>query len=264
MADAPTAAPAGPELVASAAVAAPSAAVDEGEGGTWVGAAGHAHAMLATEVTSPSMFNTISGSGPAVLEPTKVLADNTGGMGLVEFAGLHLEDFAAGAQAHAALASRLARAAEAAAAAAAAAAAGQAATAAAAAARLATAAEAAAAAWSAPRCPAWATADVRCAYCGGAVPFVSLRVDCLDGSTMAVTVPQRVLRQYASAEMATADADAAARRVCEHCGGTVPLISLRVASMDGTTLVVTVAQRGLVREVKHAAGIVSCNAALRG
>ena len=52
--------------------------------------------------------------------------------------------------------------------------------------------------------------------------------------------------------------------VCDHCGGPVPQVSLRVASLDGTTLVVTVAQRGLVREVKHAAGIVSCNAALRG
>jgi hypothetical protein len=42
--------------------------------------------------------------------------------------------------------------------------------------------------------------------------------------------------------------------VCEHCGGPVPQISLRVASLDGTTLVVTVAQRGLVREVKRLVG----------
>jgi hypothetical protein len=41
---------------------------------------------------------------------------------------------------------------------------------------------------------------------------------------------------------------------CEHCGGAVPLVSLRVASLDGTTLVVTVAQRGLVREVKRLVG----------
>ena len=33
--------------------------------------------------------------------------------------------------------------------------------------------------------------------------------------------------------------------------GPVPQVSLRVASLDGTTLVVTVAQRGLVREVKR-------------
>ena len=39
--------------------------------------------------------------------------------------------------------------------------------------------------------------------------------------------------------------------VCEHCGGPVPQVSLRVASLDGTTLVVTVGQRGLVREVKR-------------
>jgi hypothetical protein len=42
--------------------------------------------------------------------------------------------------------------------------------------------------------------------------------------------------------------------VCEHCGGAVPHVSLRVASLDGTTLVVTVAQRGLVREVKRLVG----------
>jgi hypothetical protein len=42
--------------------------------------------------------------------------------------------------------------------------------------------------------------------------------------------------------------------VCEHCGGAVPEISLRVASLDGTTLVVTVAQRGLVCEVKRLLG----------
>ena len=36
--------------------------------------------------------------------------------------------------------------------------------------------------------------------------------------------------------------------------GPVPQVSLRVASLDGTTLVVTVAQRGLVREVKRLVG----------
>ena len=36
--------------------------------------------------------------------------------------------------------------------------------------------------------------------------------------------------------------------VCEHCGGPVPQISLRVASLGGTTLAVAVAQRGLVRD----------------
>ena len=42
--------------------------------------------------------------------------------------------------------------------------------------------------------------------------------------------------------------------ICEHCGGAVPEVSLRVASLDGTTLVLTVAQRGLVREVKRLVG----------
>ena len=50
------------------------------------------------------------------------------------------------------------------------------------------------------------------------------------------------------------DSDADDAIVCEHCGGAVPQVSLRVASLDGTTLVVTVAQRGLVREVKRLVG----------
>ena len=60
---------------------------------------------------------------------------------------------------------------------------------------------------------------------------------------------------------ATSDADESdsddAETVCEHCGGPVLQVSLRVASLDGTTLVVTVAQRGLVREVKRLVGQVS-------
>ena len=60
-------------------------------------------------------------------------------------------------------------------------------------------------------------------------------------------------RDAASDDADESDADDAAI-VCEHCGGPVPQVSLRVASLDGTTLVVTVAQRGLVREVKRLAG----------
>jgi hypothetical protein len=48
------------------------------------------------------------------------------------------------------------------------------------------------------------------------------------------------------------DADAAV--ICEHCGGAVPQISLRVASLDGITQEVTVAKRELVREVKRLVG----------
>jgi hypothetical protein len=42
--------------------------------------------------------------------------------------------------------------------------------------------------------------------------------------------------------------------ICKHCGGAVPLISLRVACVDGTTLDLTVPERGLVREVKRSVG----------
>ena len=75
---------------------------------------------------------------------------------------------------------------------------------------------------------------VVCTHCGGTVPQVSLRPAkkqklCNDGS--------------GSEEEAGAVA-------CLHCGGPVPQVSLRVASLDGAALAVTVARRGLVREVK--------------
>ena len=50
--------------------------------------------------------------------------------------------------------------------------------------------------------------------------------------------------------------------ICEHCGGVVPEVSLRVASLDGTTLELTVPQRGLVREVKRMVGQVRGRLAL--
>ena len=61
---------------------------------------------------------------------------------------------------------------------------------------------------------------------------------------------RRTWRDAASDAEESDDADDAAI-LCEHCSGPVPQVSLRVASLDGTTLVVTVAQRGLVREVKR-------------
>jgi hypothetical protein len=57
---------------------------------------------------------------------------------------------------------------------------------------------------------------------------------------------------------ASSDADESAAPVaeviCEHWGGAVPKISLRVACMDGTTLDVPVPQRGLVCQVKRVVG----------
>ena len=63
-------------------------------------------------------------------------------------------------------------------------------------------------------------------------------------------------KRDATSEADESDSDDGAI-VCEHCGGPVPQVSLRVASLDGTTLVVAVAQRGLVREVKRLVGQVS-------
>ena len=61
-------------------------------------------------------------------------------------------------------------------------------------------------------------------------------------------------KRDAASDADESDSDADDAIVCDHCGGAVPQVSLRVASLDGTTLVVTVAQRGLVREVKRLVG----------
>ena len=58
-------------------------------------------------------------------------------------------------------------------------------------------------------------------------------------------------KRDAASDADESDSDADDAIVCEHCGSPVPQVSLRVASLDGTTLVVTLAQRGLVREVKR-------------
>ena len=60
-------------------------------------------------------------------------------------------------------------------------------------------------------------------------------------------------KRDAASDAGESDSDADDAIVCEP----VPQVSLRVASLDGTTLVVTVAQRGLVREVKRLVGQVS-------
>ena len=66
--------------------------------------------------------------------------------------------------------------------------------------------------------------------------------------------PKKKKKRKLGADGGAAEGDAVPGVVCEHCGGAVPEISLRVACMDGTTLELTVVQRGLVREVKRAVG----------
>ena len=69
---------------------------------------------------------------------------------------------------------------------------------------------------------------------------------------------KRKLRDDGSGSDEEADDDPVAV-VCEHCGGVVQEVSLRVACLDGTTLDLTVPQRELVREVKRTVGQVRCN-----
>jgi hypothetical protein len=66
--------------------------------------------------------------------------------------------------------------------------------------------------------------------------------------------PSKKKKRELGADNGAAEGDATPEVICEHCGGAVPEISLRVACMDGTTLELTVAQRGLVREVKQSVG----------
>jgi hypothetical protein len=66
--------------------------------------------------------------------------------------------------------------------------------------------------------------------------------------------PSRKKKRKLGAASVAAEDDATPGVICEHCGGAVPEVSLRVACLDGTTLDLTVAQRGLVREVKQAVG----------
>jgi hypothetical protein len=74
---------------------------------------------------------------------------------------------------------------------------------------------------------------------------------CLPGAKAMLLKKKRARDAASGADVSDEDDDGA---VCEHCGGPVPQISLRVASLGGTTLAVAVAQRGLVREAKRLIG----------
>ena len=78
----------------------------------------------------------------------------------------------------------------------------------------------------------------------------------VDGESNAKPQPskKKKKRRRNAASDVDGESDADAALICEHCGGVVPEVSLRVASLDGTTLELTVPQRGLVREVKRMVG----------
>ena len=66
--------------------------------------------------------------------------------------------------------------------------------------------------------------------------------------------PSQPSKKRKQSEDASALMSAAAVVVCDHCGGVVPEITLRVASLDGVSLDVTVPQRGLVSDAKRVVG----------
>jgi hypothetical protein len=77
----------------------------------------------------------------------------------------------------------------------------------------------------------------------------------VDGESNANPQPSKKKKRKRNAAGDDGDgSDDDAALICEHCGGPVPEVSLRVACLDGTTLELTVPQRGLVREVKRAVG----------
>ena len=75
-----------------------------------------------------------------------------------------------------------------------------------------------------------------------------------DGESSPPSKKANKKKRKLGADSGAAEGDAVPGLVCEHCGGAVPEISLRVACLDGTTLEVAVAQRGMVREVKRMVG----------
>ena len=75
-----------------------------------------------------------------------------------------------------------------------------------------------------------------------------------DGESSPPSKKANKKKRKLDADSGAAEGDAVPGLVCEHCGGAVPEISLRVACLDGITLDVRVAERGLVREVKRAVG----------
>ena len=76
----------------------------------------------------------------------------------------------------------------------------------------------------------------------------------VDGESNAKPQPPKKKRKRNAASDDGDESDVDVKAICEHCGGVVPEVSLRVASLDGTTLELTVPQRGLVREVKRMVG----------
>jgi hypothetical protein len=77
----------------------------------------------------------------------------------------------------------------------------------------------------------------------------------VDGESNANPQPsKKKKRKRNSASDDGDESDADVELICEHCGCVVPEVSLRVACLDGTTLELTVPQRGLVCEVKRAVG----------
>lgn len=87
---------------------------------------------------------------------------------------------------------------------------------------------------------------VVCTHCGGTVPQVSLRMACC----AAEADPTCPVKKQKLCNDGSGSEEEAGAVACLHCGGPVPQVSLRVASLDGAALAVTVARRGLVREVK--------------
>ena len=92
------------------------------------------------------------------------------------------------------------------------------------------------------------------------LPDVKAAAAVVDGESNAKPQPPKKKRKRNAAsdddgdESDCDESDGDVALICEHCGGVVPEVSLRVASLDGTTLELTVPQRGLVREVKLMVG----------
>jgi hypothetical protein len=87
-----------------------------------------------------------------------------------------------------------------------------------------------------------------------AVAFFAARLRDLQATKFtdigAIKQPSKTVQRNPAAD--DCENDASAGIVCKHCHGAVPQVSVRVASMDGVTVDVTVPQRGIVRELAQA------------
>jgi hypothetical protein len=81
--------------------------------------------------------------------------------------------------------------------------------------------------------------------------FIAARLSTVEGGGDDSGPPPKKRKKAGGAGEGAAATAPPADKTCDHCGAAVPQVALAVATMDGTTISVTVPERGCVREVKR-------------